>query len=622
MNTGAFNELPFSSVPGGDWIARVFKRYAESDPEEQERFHKSIGDVCFTMGSQQTTVAGGTKWLELGAEAKCHNSQKALTSLRVVDRIGELETWEYHLLLEHRANPKKACLLLSTHYKQTSVSRGKQWLQLAADNGNKAAQDALEALAVVEAVGDIEVWQLRMIVAYADDLGALFCRMSVHVKQTNLTRAKKYLQLAADHEEETAMRSLDTLSAVSDMGEITTGEFRVLVDDVKKSDDVGDVCYTVAECQRSIDRARQWLRLGSEKTAEWGEQAKFCNAALMYATETLVYKKDEAMFMGRQSELMDDNLADPSGHRSVRFLVRTFLCGDLEKNRDSPIFRCFFRSVLSEAHLLPVVAKYLVPVEEKKEDPITCAKSEELCRLWDICRLLFLDLTPLEELDLNLDTINREFVSFALPLLSNQCRPLKRILIDGDDRCLFDLSFMSKIDTSKVECIRLNLVLFSSLTPLAQCDLSSLKEFHVSISKSMSTLDPICDWADFAPTSLDLSYTPIEDISPLTKIDLSRLKFPIYLSGTFVSDLTPLEEIKADGVEVEVYDSPAARKMKKKGLNSPLMIGNVSVKWYDDEEEEEEEEDYEEDEDEEEDDYEEEEEDDDDEDSSSNDDEE
>ena len=75
------------------------------------------------------------------------------------------------------------------------------------------------------------------------------------------------------------------------------------------------------------------------------------------------------------------------------------------------------------------------------------------------------------------------------------------------------------------------------------------------------------------------SETPIEDLSPLSLLDLSRLTDEIKLEGTKVSDLSPLENISYDGVELYNTDTPAAKKMEEEGLISPQMIGKVKVMW-------------------------------------------
>jgi len=144
---------------------------------------------------------------------------------------------------------------------------------------------------------------------------------------------------------------------------------------------------------------------------------------------------------------------------------------------------------------------------------------------------------------------------------------------------LKDLSPLSGFDLSFLETLNLygNPDL-SSLSPLRGSDLYSLQSLTLDRT-NISDLSPLCECKGLALEELQLSDTPIEDLSPLSLLDLSRLKKPIMLEMTKVSDLSPLLNFSYDGVEVDISDTPAEKKMEEDGLKSPQMIGKVMVKW-------------------------------------------
>ena len=144
---------------------------------------------------------------------------------------------------------------------------------------------------------------------------------------------------------------------------------------------------------------------------------------------------------------------------------------------------------------------------------------------------------------------------------------------------LKDLSPLSYCDLSSLEELRLlwNTYL-SDISALRQSDCSSLTTLSLEGS-TVSDISPLCDCKGLALHKINISRSAIEDLSPLSLLDLSRLERPINLSETKVSDLSPLENISYDGVEVDISGTPAAKEMKKEGLESPQMIGKVKVMW-------------------------------------------
>ena len=142
-----------------------------------------------------------------------------------------------------------------------------------------------------------------------------------------------------------------------------------------------------------------------------------------------------------------------------------------------------------------------------------------------------------------------------------------------------DLSPLSDCDISALETLDVSVnESLSSLSPLRGSDLSSLKHINIS-STRISDLSPLCECKGLALEELNLYETHIEDLSPLSLLDLSRLKKPINLERSKVSDLSPLENISYDGVEVDISGTPAMKKMEEEGLRSPQTISKVEVMW-------------------------------------------
>ena len=160
---------------------------------------------------------------------------------------------------------------------------------------------------------------------------------------------------------------------------------------------------------------------------------------------------------------------------------------------------------------------------------------------------------------------------------SDITRSLKLLIVYGCD--LKDLSPLSDCDLSSVANLELlNNLSLSDLSALRGSDLSSLEFLHIGLS-NISDLSPLCECKGLAPEAFHLIESPIEDLSPLSLLDLSRMNGSIYLSSTNVSDLSPLENISYDGVEVYITNTPACEKMEEEGLESPQTIGKVKVIW-------------------------------------------
>ena len=391
------------------------------------------------------------------------------------------------------------------------------------------------------------------------------------------------------------------------------------------------------------------------------EVSMFCYGGLLYGLNPDVeYMVDEAAFWilrGKDEELEGKvGDFDSDGHRARRHLTRLLLSGSLSKNQDSVLYRSFFRSSMREVHLLPLISKYIV--EEKREE-----KTEEESLSWyipvkslcDILQIIFHDCSSVFSLRLTLSS-NNQFLCFLPLLLSHlpNIRELRFQSFSGSGYNI-DFSLMQQTDISKLEGICLEKCSFDSLSPLSlcdlsslhvlgvdyypcveensplnglssditrflrkyfvthcdlkdlsplsDCDLSSLEELDLSDNQYLSDLSPLrysdfsclkslnlsrTNISDFSPLStckglapeeLDFHSTSIEDLSPLSDLNLFRLRKAVDLSYTKVSDLSPLMNVSNDFVVVDIRNTPAAKRLAEQGLTSPHTIGKVKVWW-------------------------------------------
>jgi len=158
-------------------------------------------------------------------------------------------------------------------------------------------------------------------------------------------------------------------------------------------------------------------------------------------------------------------------------------------------------------------------------------------------------------------------------------RSLKKLQLQISSARTIDISPLSGCDLSSLEELDFSTNFhISDLSLLRGADLSSLKSLNLQYN-SVSDLSPLCECKGLALEKLNLQKTYVEDISPLSLLDLSRLKEPVVLLSSKVFDLSPLENISYDGVEVDITFTPAAKKMKEEGLKSPQTIGKVKVTW-------------------------------------------
>ena len=425
-------------------------------------------------------------------------------------------------------------------------------------------------------------------------------------------------------------------------------------------------CFEAAKKQTTIPRAIKWLQLGAEEghiyaTLIYASLLQGVYPGLQYKGDEAAYWLKQ----GEQIDIISSGYFklnifsfDPNGSRARRFLTRLLLSGSLSKNQDSVLSRSFFRSGLREVHLLPLILKFL-PKEEIDGSRLLIFEREtiDFNRLTVLPLIIFQGTSYTKSLTLSLEADN-QYICY-LSIFFSRCPNLKMLKFNSHVHPTpsVDLSYLQQADTSKLESLVLSRVRYQSLSslslcnfssfhtlcisnyhishldglhplnglssdisrslktlqvnhsdikdlsPLSDCDLSSLEELLLYNNRSLSDLSalrgsdlsslkylnlqctsvsdlsPLCECKGLALEKITLSCASIIDLSSLSLLDLSCLKACIYLDYTKVSDLSPLENISYEGVEVYIPSTPAANKMKEEGLKSPQTIGKVTVKW-------------------------------------------
>ena len=352
------------------------------------------------------------------------------------------------------------------------------------------------------------------------------------------------------------------------------------------------------------------------------------------------------------------------GSRARRHLTRLLLSGSLSKNQDSVLYQSFFHSGLREVHLLPLISKYLVEDKgerERETSPREVRKKKRkrttftFTSICDIYRPLLGDYSTTTYLEIIMKSDN-QFL-FLLPLLFSHLPNLQQLKLGGENGFgatlspHIDLSSLQQVDTSRIGTLTLCSCCFDSLSPLSLCDWSSLRYFYIDsfldvegqdilkgisshVTKSLKTLDvvahfkdispladcdlssiryislsqnkylsdlsplrgsdlsslkifqlfntkvsdlsPLCECKGLALENINLSDSPIDDLSPLSRLDLSQLTTRVSLAGTKVSDLSPLTNIPYF-VDIDIFDTPAAEVMVKGECREPQIFNNVRV---------------------------------------------
>lgn len=319
-------------------------------------------------------------------------------------------------------------------------------------------------------------------------------------------------------------------------------------------------CIYLSEFQKSVPQAMQWLQLCVDSGFDG---LLVVLGALMYSNDPdLEYKGDEAALMLSRvkSEEYSKSLTefDPNGSRARCCLIRTLLSGSLHKNRDSSLYRSFFGSRTREVYLLPLISKFLVKVERKSAD----LKEEEryftdvvhVRTMSDIADIFLHDCSSVTTLYFRVRTPEHLvcFLPRIIPFLP--CLKVLHLHQEDDETQLTDLSCLSTFDTSKLEELHINdCSLDKTLSPLSQCDLSSLKVLclgHDGGIFGLDSLDGLTKENTQSLKKLQMRNSDISDLSALSNCDLSSLEELDLDFCSHLSDLSPLETCDLSSLKV------------------------------------------------------------------------
>lgn len=598
------------------------------------RYSDDVGRVGYDISIGQQTMTRAKKWLELGAEVNTAGSVKVRGLLRALSLIqevvGDIDMSEYHSLVFAFPEIDHACFHLSL--RQANIERARRWLQFAVkahvtgtEGGSDRAGALLATLSLADdKIGDVQVDELKIIANGKMGLAATF--VDVALFQESMERTELWLNLSmsvakAGKEKKTVEKLRGALIySVQEVGDVSRSEFNALVHGLGKVD-LGAACAWVSEASSTLSRAKQWLRAGIEANTPGSLHSKYVAAGLLYATEShLVYKRDEAVYTAKHIKWnnphldilygISDSYNDQCMHR---FLVQTLLCGDLEKNGNSPLHRSFFKATNKEVLVLPLLVKYLTTTATEEGNEATRKRKYNggyVSSSAQCCHLMFAPLSARETvLELSLNVTGRitgpVFLTLRACLLSRL--PNVSSIVLGTERPgeipnVVDLSFLRNTSPTTItrfelrNCVATSLSVLSKLhlstlilnnifgltslaevvkketfsiselvvqfchdfqdiSTLSDCDLTSLKRLWLRACPALHDISPLSTAHGFAPHSLDFSHSGVSDISPLSRMDLSAHSNGISLRKTMISDLSALEKVSKEGLVVHVFES-------------------------------------------------------------------
>jgi len=328
--------------------------------------------------------------------------------------------------------------------------------------------------------------------------------------------------------------------------------------------------YRLASLQTTASRARQWLSVSMNPPSlsdRISNESRVVDAALVYTSSpSFEYKRSEASYIVSRVEGTDSNYRDlstyidpidPFGNLSSVCVVWTLLLGDLSRNRGTVLSRCFFKSGLREAHLLPLISKYVSigrssrrakeAVRGPQNTKYECKTRETVASLLDFSRLLFLSLSPLYELNIYVKENNH--LMGLLPLLfsvpSYKASELKlyghRALIPFPSIDLTCLQHGNHVLLCKLFVGRCTLRSLSSLSPtmLPSLHTLALGGFD-SCVKGLRSLEGLTNYNTNSLLSLFIFSPDLVDISALSSCRLSSLHYLSLYSCESLRDLSPL----------------------------------------------------------------------------------
>lgn len=319
----------------------------------------------------------------------------------------------------------------------------------------------------------------------------------------------------------------------------------------EEQEDVARGCLKIATRQACISHARRWLRVGAAVGTVSSHECLVMEKAILVVSDSIpVWDGDEASAVllrtAKQQESWERHYDfDPSGYRARRFLVRTLLSASLDRNETSILHHSFFHSHIKEVNLFPIVARYVVGVMKDKDVKRPCRRHSNQVLLkspFHVSDILLRDHSEVTDLSLCLHYDN-QYVCF-FPLLLSHLPGVTKLSMFSTEHVKVDLTFLQQVDTSHLEVLHMDGLYFDSLSPLSRYKLHSLLRLGIySCRNELEGFHPLNGLSSTITAnlrSLEVSYSNIRDISPLSNCDLSKLEHLFLNYDSPLSDLSPL----------------------------------------------------------------------------------
>ena len=381
------------------------------------------------------------------------------------------------------------------------------------------------------------------------------------------------------------------------------------------------LCQYLARDHHNFERMKKWAEVGAVSRRE---PLIAVHAALLYGCNlNLEYKGDEAALW--LSTLKDGDLVewfcgfDANGSRSTRYLIRTLLCGSLEKNnRSSSLYHSFFRSSLREVYLLPLIAKYLIPekcgVRGMNKELEMRGRHVKIESFVGAARYIFAQKPDAFSITIRTSIFDCIGLSI-IPLVLSSSPALRTLQLRGPPITTispydeFDISyFLVKSDTLRVKHLFFSNLDITSFPHFSQCDFSSLQALELGSSydpvTGFQSLEGLTSNHTACLKTFTINCPDLEDISALSNCNLSSLETlrlyntkvsnlsalrhvpslkKLVVEGSKISDLSPLLECKEMALEqlrlsaCPIKNISPLSRMNLSRLSRPIDLGATKV---------------------------------------------
>jgi len=381
-------------------------------------------------------------------------------------------------------------------------------------------------------------------------------------RQTSYSRMKVWLNLAMERtkaHKALVEKLLAVLSFVSQGFEMNPIEHEYA--GIMGSQELGSTCLVLAQREPCMSRLRAWLRLGSTFDSVAGYKCIMNESSIMFSSKDegcrLRYKRCEAaaaikralyslpspnQFMDTLQRMRGFNVDDGAVYS---FYLQTLLCGSLDRNQTSSLYRCFFSSGLREVHLLPLIAGYLGEkningVNEREVSYHDIEQYRNPQNTLDVCRCLLEHEDSRGKVNRLIFTSQFQYVPLYLSLYLS-VTSLDYSHRDTTTSYHLDLSHLSYMDTSKLTSLVVSGCVVSSLSPLSQYDLSHLQRLFFFCTSGVQNLIGLTTNNTASLKKLSITCPNLVDISVLKDCNLSSLE-ELKLGGP-LSDISCLKDL-------------------------------------------------------------------------------